>query len=208
MGRHYRLMCRSRMVQLLVLVALVLVSFCKGHNWTAPGFCHEKECPQFTVVETNLEFEERLYVATEWITTRAESDAPSDVVAAYSRLKNYCQKQKEDGYDIPADTWPVLITITEGENSRNVSMSWFVPPGTTKPGNTDELVTLQSRPAATVYVRVFSGFPSSWKGQHKAENLREALTKAGRSFDPQTYAGAAYESYFSLSHHNEAWIFA
>ncbi|KAM7385059.1 hypothetical protein PAMP_001157 [Pampus punctatissimus] len=193
---------------LFVLVALVLVSFCKGQDWMPPEFCHQKKCPQFKVVETNQDFEERLYVATDWITTKVESSGIADVTAAYSRLKNYCQKQKEAGYEIPVDTWPGLISVTEDEDGPALSMSWFVPPGTPKPEHTDELVTLQSIPEATVYVRTFSGTPSIEKGQDNAKILHEALVKAGKTFNPHTYAGAGYESYFSLTHHNEIWIYA
>ena len=38
-----------------------------------------------------------MYVATEWITTKVESSQSSDVMAAFSRLENYCQKQNEAG---------------------------------------------------------------------------------------------------------------
>ncbi|XP_042289699.1 heme-binding protein soul2 [Thunnus maccoyii] len=193
---------------LFVLVALFLVSSCKGQSWTAPDFCHQQKCPQFTVVEANQDFEERLYVATDWITTKIESSDDRDVMAAHSRLKDYCQKQQKAGYEISADTWPGLITVKEGEDGSALTMSWFVPPGTTKPENTDELVTLQSRPEATVYVRVFGGFPSITKGQDNAKFLRDALAKAGKTFDPNTYSGAGYDSYFSLTHHNEIWISA
>ncbi|XP_053171493.1 heme-binding protein 2-like [Scomber japonicus] len=193
---------------LLVFVALVLVSSCKGQKWTPPGFCHQKKCPEFKVVETNQDFEERLYVATEWITTKVESSKSSDLMAAFSRLKNYCQKQNEAGYEISDDVWPRLITVTEGEDSSAVSMSWFVPPGTKTPENTDESVTLQSRPEDTVYVRVFGGFPSIESGQENAKLLREALAKAGKTFDPNTYSGVGYDHYISFTHHNEIWILA
>ncbi|KAM7408135.1 hypothetical protein PAMA_002017 [Pampus argenteus] len=112
------------------------------------------------------------------------------------------------GYEIPVDTWPGLMSVTQGEDGSALSMSWFVPPGTPKPENTDELVTLQSIPEATVYVWTFSGTPSIEKGHNNAKMLREALAKAGRTFDPHTYAGAGYESYFSLTHHNEIRIYA
>ena len=56
-------------------------------------------------------------------------------------------------YEISIDTWPTLITVTEGEDGRGISLSWFVPPGTIKPESTDPLVILQSRREATVYVR-------------------------------------------------------
>lgn len=38
--------------------------------------------------------------------------------------------------------------------------------------------------------------------------LCEALDKAGKTFDPHTYTGAWYDSYFSLNHHSEIWIYA
>ncbi|XP_040905567.1 heme-binding protein 2-like [Toxotes jaculatrix] len=191
-----------------VLVALILVLVCEGHAWTAPDFCHQQQCPQYKLVATNQDFEERLYVATDWITTKIESAMDGDVMAASSRLKDYCQRQKDAGYEIPVDSWPALITITEGGDGPDLSMSWFLPPGTTKPENTDPSVKLQSRPEATVYVRVFDGAPSIRSGQDNMEMLREALNKAGKSFDPHTYTGAGYDPYLSLHHHNEIWIYA
>ncbi|XP_071337697.1 heme-binding protein soul2 [Trachinotus anak] len=195
------------MEQLLsVLVVLVLVSFCRG--WEAPDFCHQQQCPQYQVVGSHQGFEERLYVATDWISTKVESTENSAVMAAHSRLKDYCQRQKAAGNEISTDTWPALITVSGGEDGLDLSMSWFLPPGTMKPENTDPSVTIQSRPEATIYVRVFGGTPSISIGQDNAKMLREALDRAGKTFDHHTYIGAGYDPYLSVTHHNEIWIYA
>jgi len=55
------------------------------------------------------------------------------------------------GHDIP-DSWPVLITVTEGKDAPDLFLSWFVPPGT-EPEFSDALVNVQHKNAATVYVR-------------------------------------------------------
>lgn len=189
-----------------VLVVLAMVWPCR--SWGAPDFCHQKQCPEYQLVASHEGFEERLYVATDWITTKIDSSADSDVMAANSRLKDYCKRQKDAGYDIPTDTWPALITATQGEDGLSLSMSWFLPPGVTKPENNDPSVTVESRPAATIYVRTFGGTPSLSSGQNNAALLRQALNQAGMTFDPNTYIGAGYDSFFSLTHHNEIWIYA
>uniref|UniRef100_A0A3Q1AW12 Heme-binding protein soul2 n=1 Tax=Amphiprion ocellaris TaxID=80972 RepID=A0A3Q1AW12_AMPOC len=112
------------------------------------------------------------------------------------------------GFQFHSAAWPALITHTEAEDGPQWFLSWFVPPDTTKPESSDPSVTLQNKPAATVYVKVFDGTPSRERGLEKAKLLQNALEKAGKSFDSSTYVGAGYESYFSLFHHNEIWIYA
>ncbi|XP_047459918.1 heme-binding protein soul2 [Mugil cephalus] len=194
---------------LLKLLALLLVSLHRGHAWTPPDFCHGHQCPQYSVVETRQDFEERSYVATDWITTKVDGTGTGDVIAANSKLKDYCQRQKDAGYEISVDTSPTLITVTKGEGDDvDFTMSWFVPPGTRKPEIPDPFVSWESKPEATVYVRVFGGTPSLESGEENAKLLREALDKAGKSLDGHAYSGASYDSYFSLTHHNEIWIYA
>uniref|UniRef100_A0A4W6DQ77 Uncharacterized protein n=1 Tax=Lates calcarifer TaxID=8187 RepID=A0A4W6DQ77_LATCA len=131
-------------------LSLILVLFCSVQGWEAPDFCHQKECPEYNVFNTNSDFEERQYVSTDWITTKVESTGDSDLLAAHSRLKDYCQSKG----------------------------------------------------------MVFTDRPSVKNGQDNAQELREALVKAGKSFDPHSYTGAGYDTYFSLTHHSEIWIYA
>ncbi|XP_060943715.1 heme-binding protein soul2 [Limanda limanda] len=184
---------------LSVLVALVLVSFCKGWD----EFCRGKPCPEYQLVQKNQDYEERLYVATSWITTTIKNNSSGAVLAANSRLKNYCKKHNT-GRDvqIPVDTWPALITINQ-----EGSLSWFIPPGA-MPEITDESIKLETRPQATVYVRVFKGFPDLKMGEDNAKKLRDALTKAEKTYDFPAFSGAGYDPYFSIDHHNEVWIYA
>lgn len=43
------------------------------------------------------DFETRLYVSTEWITTKLESGKLADLMAACSRLADYCKRQSDAG---------------------------------------------------------------------------------------------------------------
>ncbi|XP_014186213.1 heme-binding protein 2 [Haplochromis burtoni] len=185
------------------LLAVFLVSLCTGQD-----FCPKEKCPQYKVVETHQDFEVRLYGATDWITTKLDSTRISDYLAANSRLKTYVKRQAEAGFEIPDDCWPVLVTVTEGEGDPKMSVSWFVSSGGKKGEIYDPLVKLETKPEATIYVRVFGGAPSTETGQENTKILREALAKTGKTFDPSTHAAATYESYFSFTHHNEIWISA
>ncbi|KAM9344767.1 uncharacterized protein ABDE67_013663 [Symphorus nematophorus] len=182
---------------LVLLVSLVLVSFCRGEDWQAPDFCHQKKCPEFKLIKKYEDYEERLYKATEWITTKIQGTKETDAFAAHERLKEYCQAR----HDIPTDTWPVVVSATA---DHEYFLSWFLPPGTKKPENTDPLITLQSKPEATVYVRIFGGTPSINSGQEEANKLLHALKRDCP--DLPSYSGAGYDLLFSLRHHNEIWI--
>lgn len=69
-----------------------------------------------------------------------------------------------------------------------------------------KLWSLSSVTASLSYKRVFNGVPSIERGKENAALLREALVKAGKTFDRQSYTGAGYDSYFSPEHHSEIWI--
>ncbi|KAF3842443.1 hypothetical protein F7725_024394 [Dissostichus mawsoni] len=144
---------------------LILVPLCGGQEWEAPEYCRGSPCPQFTVVNKTTDFEERVYVATAWITTKIPNPTAYDLIAASARLKSVA------GH---FDAWPVLINVTNG---KEYSLSW-----------------------------VFRGTPSIDQGKLNAKELCKSLRKAGKTFCTERYAGAAYESYFALTHHNEVWV--
>ncbi|XP_071772427.1 heme-binding protein soul2 [Centroberyx gerrardi] len=201
-----------RTVHTLLFAALTLAPLLEAQGWTAPGFCHGYNCPQFTAVQINQDTEERAYTASRWITTKVPSAETEDVKAGNYKLYNYFKGDNEEGTDVPMNTWPVLVTMTVGEDGSesNVSVSWFVSADTVLPKPTDPSVTEELRPAATVYVRTFSGFVSHALGQDNAKQLREALVQAGKSFEPHRYTGAVYDSPWDIihTHHNEIWVYA
>uniref|UniRef100_A0A3Q3B6P6 Uncharacterized protein n=1 Tax=Kryptolebias marmoratus TaxID=37003 RepID=A0A3Q3B6P6_KRYMA len=186
---------------LFALVAAVLVSPCSGDH---TKFCHGQPCPEYTVVETNENFEKRSYVATSWASTPVEGEDASDLLAAFSRLKAFWDKQKKAGKPLP-DSWPVLITRRKAGGADALSLSWFLPPGS-EPEFSDTSVQLEHRAAGTVYVKSFTGTPSLDACQDIADNLKNALTTAGIAFDSQTSTGAFYDSYYSIIHYNEMWF--
>lgn len=58
-------------------------------------------------------------------------------------------------------------------------------------------------------LRNFGGFPSHSAAQANSKLLREALSRAGLTFDTHTYAGAGYDSPWKLFYrHNEILLHA
>uniref|UniRef100_A0A667XR13 Heme-binding protein soul2 n=1 Tax=Myripristis murdjan TaxID=586833 RepID=A0A667XR13_9TELE len=162
------------------------------------------------VISVVQDFEERVYSATRWITAKVPSAEAGAVKAGMYKLYNYGKGENEAGSDVPMNTWPALVTVTEGEDGSDgeVSVSWFVSADTELPKATDPSVSEELRPAATVYVRTFGGSPSRAHGQENVKQLREALVHAGKSFEPHRYSGVIYEAPWSFVHHNEIWIYA
>uniref|UniRef100_A0A671W441 Heme-binding protein soul5 n=1 Tax=Sparus aurata TaxID=8175 RepID=A0A671W441_SPAAU len=184
--------------QLVLALSLFLVSVCTARAWPAPDFCHGKQCPEYKLVKKAEGFEERLYDASEWITTKVEGTESSDLMDANSRLKAYCKRLNDAGMS--------RSLTTSFTHTVDYWLSWFVPPGTTTlPPESNSTVILESRPESTVYVRVFGGTPSIKKGEANASELCKSLEK---DCTGTTYSGAGYDSFFSLSHHNEIWIYA
>ncbi|XP_034537039.1 heme-binding protein soul2 isoform X2 [Notolabrus celidotus] len=163
------------------------------------SLCHENNCPHYKLVDKTDDYEERYYEATDWISTRIEDDG---LWAAHLKLKDYCSRQKDQGYELSVDTWPMLIT----DRPDGRYMSWFVSPGTREPENNDPYVTLERKPAGTIYVKVFSGRPSLEASEDNKGSLREALKKVMKDFDHSTSTGAAFEPILYFNHHNEVWI--
>ncbi|MEQ2166465.1 hypothetical protein GOODEAATRI_028421 [Goodea atripinnis] len=186
---------------LFTLVTLVVVSSCSGQT----SSCSNNPCPKYQVIDTHMDFEERHYVDTDWITTKLSSKDSNSLIAAAKTLRAFCAKHKEAGHKI-IDGWPALITTAEG-NDHSTSLSWFLAPGS-KPELTDTSVTMKHKAATTIYVRSYSGIPSLIAAEKNRKNLCEALVKAGKKFNPSISAGAHYESYFSFTHHNEVWVYS
>ncbi|XP_056148326.1 heme-binding protein soul2 [Lampris incognitus] len=194
----------------LAFAAFLLGEVSEGQSWTAPDFCHGYECPQFTEVSRNQDYEERRYLASRWISTKVPSTDRADLTSGFYRLKDYCNGKNEGGAVISMKTWPALISVTEGGDGSEaeVSVSWFAPANTSLPKPTDSSVTRETRPAANVYIRVFGGLANHELFLSNLKTLREVLVRDGKSFEPRRYTAAGYDSLFDIlhPHHNEAWI--
>ncbi|XP_071386987.1 uncharacterized protein [Centroberyx affinis] len=83
-------------VHTLLFATLTLALSLETQGWTAPGFCHGYDCPQFTAVQINQDTEERAYTASRWITTKVPSAETEDVKAGNYKLYNYCKGDNEE----------------------------------------------------------------------------------------------------------------
>ncbi|XP_046886260.1 heme-binding protein soul2 [Hypomesus transpacificus] len=198
---------KCNMIVLVRIAVLWMFSF-GVQGWVAPDFCRGSECPEFTLVQKIKEFEERAYFASRWITTEVASAKQDDVKAGFMRLYQYCKGQNEGSASVTTKTWPAIITITEvGSADGDVSVSFFIPPGTVLPKPHDTTIREENIPARTVYVKIFGGFPSYSAAQANVKQLRDELNEAGKAFELHKYTGAGYQSPWEIfNHHNEVWV--
>ncbi|KAI4899649.1 hypothetical protein NFI96_011461 [Prochilodus magdalenae] len=190
------------------LSILLVVLLPLGESWEAPSFCHGYECPVFSVINTNENFEERLYSSTRWITTNIASASEQDVGAGLWKLYQYTQSQNNEGRTLPT-TRPGLVSVIKTGENEQVSVSLYVGPDTVLPKANDESIKETTRPGGTIYVKVFSGLPSETLAQDNTQKLMEALRTAGVLFDENRYDAAGYDSMLTLvNRHNEVWIHA
>ncbi|XP_010902477.2 heme-binding protein soul2 [Esox lucius] len=190
---------------------LVVVILHLAHGWDAPWFCHGYECPEFTVVNTYEDFEEREYKGCRWITSDSASDSDSDLKAAFTNLWDYTQGNNQAGGILNAHTWPALVTTTEVRERRekNVSVSFLVATENVILPTPNALIREETMPASTIYVRSFSSLSSRYTVQDNLDKLRNALALAGKSFNTYQYTMAAYENPWTLiDRHDEVWIHA
>ncbi|KAG9275409.1 heme-binding protein 2-like [Astyanax mexicanus] len=194
----------------VALCFLIVVSHPLGECWEAPSFCHELQCPEYTVVNTYDNFEERHYQPSQWITQDIPSIHKDDVTAGFWKLYNFLQGENNEKKVIPT-TRPGLVSVNEdpGSGKPKVSVSFFIAPNTVLPKPNVETIKVENRPSATIYVRVFGGFASEDDARKNRAMLTKDLKAEGKQFNDKRYEGAGYDPPWNLfNRHNELWIYA
>ncbi|KAL2082889.1 hypothetical protein ACEWY4_020662 [Coilia grayii] len=193
------------LAELLSLCALCMIPVT---GWDAPWFCHGHDCPEFTVVQTYEDFEERLYSASHWLTVELSSASIEEVKKALHSLYDYTRGENADNEDVEL-LWPSLIQVEEDGDAKRGSVSWPVPAGTHLPKPNDATIRETDMPASRVYVRAFSGLASEADGYENLAKLRASVEVAGKTFVPHRFVAAGYDPPLRLiNRHNEIWIFA
>jgi len=184
-----------------------------------PWFCHNIDCPAYTVInaknETTIKlWEERLYPAAYWTETYVSGlDYDKAMSTGFMRLFDYISGDNDQRMKV-AMTAPVLNYITPGagpfcEDFFNIS--FYVPnqlqgmaPVPAKPDVYDiEKDTMR------VFVTSYSGFSSIEKVRNAASTLAQDLLQHGEEFDEEHIYYAGYDSPFRfLNRHNEVWLIA
>ncbi|XP_026992023.1 heme-binding protein soul2 [Tachysurus fulvidraco] len=189
---------------------LFMASVSLGGCWEAPWFCHDYDCPVYTVVNTYGSFQERRYDASQWITTDIASTGVNDIQAGFWKLYYFMQRKNKDGNEIVM-TRPVVVSVNEAtENGgTRVSISFFISAGVVLPEPNDDTIKKKDLPAATVYVREFGGIANEEDVNENVQKLKEDLKVAGKQFDGTRFEAAGYDAPWVLvNRHNEVWIYA
>ncbi|XP_045215552.1 heme-binding protein 2-like [Mercenaria mercenaria] len=179
-----------------------------------PWFCHDLECPVYTVNETNANFETRQYAPSVWVATRVS-------VVNYTRdanrkmfytLFHYISGNNSRHLKIPM-TAPVVRQIDpcQGSNCMSNYTEHFMMPfnlQSNPPVPTEAGVFIRSLPAMTVYVRSYGGYGSEELTQQNRKALVQDLQAANKQFNQDHYYTAGYDGPYAFIRHNEVWLAA
>eukprot|EP00775_Hariotina_reticulata_P004837 gene4837-5084_t len=201
-------------MRLLVVVASVAicVQLVAAQQPAAPWFCHELDCPQFTVVKniTDIGVELRHYDAGKWASTVVSGVKYDKAVATgFWRLFKYISGDNVGHVKVPM-TAPVTVKVTAAQGpfcEDNFTVSFFVPfeHQDNPPQPSAPEVFIEPRPALDVYVKGFGGWAIGTTYLQQAADVTEALQAAGHAITTDFFYTAGYDSPFRLTNrHNEA----
>ncbi|KAK3730760.1 hypothetical protein RRG08_015677 [Elysia crispata] len=179
----------------------------------APAFCNKLDCPVFTVVNKTEDYEERQYVASNWVTTNEQGvDYATASRVMFKKLYDYIDGTNVKHMKIKM-TNPVLVQVEAGPGpacKSNFTQSFFVSTSMKDPPQpSDKTVFFSSFPSQKVFVRTFDGFATEPDWVKNAEALGKALGRDSRSFVQSSFFTAEYDSPFKvLNRHNEVWYIA
>lgn len=180
----------------------------------APWFCHDLDCPRYTVAEnlTDLGVELRRYPAAKWASTVVEGVGYDKAVAtAFWRLFKYISGANMPSVKVEMAA-PVTVRVAAGKGpacKNSFTVSFFIPFAhqASPPAPSDEAVFIESRPALDVYVSSFGGWARGSTYLSRAADAADALRGAGVEIDEAFFFTAGYDSPFRLSgRHNEVWL--
>jgi len=191
------------------LVSPWIFSEAETGDWP-PEFCHDLDCPHFTVVESHDEYEVRRYDASKWARTAfsdPNSGYDSSIRTMFWRLFNYIGGENADSQKIEM-TIPVLTRCIPNDAfdamEHNFTMAFYLALDSA-PEPTNSNVHLYDLPEITVYVRHFGGFASDYDYLTEAKLLKDALPE-GTPYHDMFFYALGYDSPWTLiNRRNEVW---
>ena len=168
----------------------------------SPSFCHDLECPEFTVLEQLpiKDVELRAYPATTWVSTTVSGISYDEAVGTgFMRLFKYISGENMKEEKI-AMTAPVVVDVNPGPGptcGTEFTISFFSPVAD-PPEPSSKLVFVQPAEAANYYVMSYGGWATEKEVLKRAKELADVLTSLGRKFDDSTFVTAGYDSPFRL----------
>ncbi|KAI3428633.1 hypothetical protein D9Q98_007456 [Chlorella vulgaris] len=188
----------------------------EGVDTKAPWFCHNLDCPRFSVLESTDDYELREYEAASWVSTDVSAYAYALAArTGFQRLYQYIDGANKEAVKVPM-TAPVVTRIGAAAGpfcKNNFTIAFFVPfafqsKGAPQPNNPD--VYLSYTPALKVYVAQTGGFVvDDYSISRMANRLTDALDDAGLAYASGEFFFAGYDPPFRLAaRHNEVAVLA
>ena len=200
-----------------VVLFLVLSQYGKAFPLQAmeePSFCRGLECPEYKVVMTTEDFEERCYEEYKWASTDMSGVDYSEAVrTGFERLFAYISGANKPKVKIEM-TAPVATEIKAGPGpfcASNFTENFFVPfkYQSSQPPEPTGKVYIRTFPKHCQYVTTYPGFSNTTLIEKNVVRLVKALEKKGLgdSYYTSSYFFAGYDSPYELFHrHNEIWL--
>ncbi|KAJ8402708.1 hypothetical protein AAFF_G00363800 [Aldrovandia affinis] len=164
----------------------ILVSLQTVEGCSAPLSLSDYECPEYRLLHSYDNFEERFYNASHWLMVKIENTDRWTIVAGINKLTDYVNGENEERRVIPK-TKPVAVTVLKSDSGEesNVSISFYVPPNTNLPKPTDTSITEISLPAVIMFVRSFDlvGLPAASDLFNNLDLLEIDLKSAGKQYN-------------------------
>jgi len=177
-----------------------------------PAFCHELDCPKFTVLETNDKFEVRHYEPSVWVATSITTFdyTKTESNPMFYKLFHYISGNNTQNTKL-AMTAPVVTEIVHGPGpdcESNFTMHFMIPfdMQANPPQPTDPSVYIRYVPELTVIVRSYAGYSDDDMKRQNIEHLTMDLDAAGKQYADNMFFTAGYDGPFSFVRHNEIWV--
>jgi len=189
----------------------------KEYKEGRPWFCHNNECPEFTVKKKYEHFEERCYPKTTWLKAGGEGKQGESMSmrGMFRKLFNYIQGANEKQEKVKMTAPVITEAIVNANNSDLVDyqMHFFVPPtqAANLPQPNDADVEIVEQEARCVYVLSFGGWVMKMGGKtdRKIADLKSVLKEEGLegSVKENITMFAGYDSPFRMrNRHNEVML--
>ena len=183
-------------------------------NIKNPPFCHDRDCPKFTVAVKKDDYEVRNYEPSKWVGTVVSSMHWSDALSiGYKKLDAYWNGENKEGMKLEMTT-PVATKIvpSQGPACESTFTILFFVPFTNQaktPEPTDNDIVNVNFPAIKAYVASFGGLEDDDLLRSSATKLGAALMRDEVKFVQDYYFTAEYDPpTVKTNRHNEVWFLA
>ncbi|KXJ29177.1 Heme-binding protein 2 [Exaiptasia diaphana] len=174
-----------------------------------PDFYNGSIGPRFKLLDSDEDYETRIYESTKWVSTDMETSDYGDAMSkGFWKLFGYIGGKNETKSKV-AMTIPVRGTVTQHEGeTKSVVTSFFVDQSKDCPAPTEETVFVKEESEEVkVYVRNFGGFAKDHSYKENLQALKDSLDRDGKCYVTGVYFTAGYDPPFKLwGRRNEVYV--